>query len=89
MDSRFLTGGRGGNWNWPGSGDYYAYTRQYDVAASDSYQWILRSESDPGDGSLSYTDPHDSECVKFGDIVYLQVSSHCSAHFIRVLSFNV
>ena len=58
VDSRWLTGGHGAGNNLTFTDAYYS-------------EWILRST--PGDGVRTTADPRAGQCLKYGDIIYLQV----------------
>ena len=72
LDDRWLNGGRG-------AGNAGAHTR--DVFGSTyekgqlntAYKWTVRST--PGTGSRVYADPKKGQCLKYGDIINLQVNN--------------
>ena len=50
--------------------DAYVENSQHDTNSIERYRWLVRSH--PGDPSAS--DPKNNECIKYGDIIYLNVN---------------
>mmetsp|Transcript_2800 Transcript_2800/g.6033 ORF Transcript_2800/g.6033 Transcript_2800/m.6033 type:complete len:286 (-) Transcript_2800:11-868(-) len=64
--SRWLTGGRGNK-------NIYVRLDAHAQSAEAPYRWQIRSN--PGSGEVGFADPSAQQCVKYGDIVYLQVQN--------------
>ena len=67
LDYRWLTGGRN-------SGNYDVQTRNgFTETDVTSYQWIVRSSI--GDGTRTFPDPKEGDCLQYGDKIYLPVNT--------------
>jgi len=65
-EDNWLTGGRD-------RGNNGVYVRNYQQRDSETYRWIVRSES--GDGNIHDPDPRSGDCIAYNDKVFLQVNS--------------
>ena len=70
MDNRWLNGARGSGNKRVTTRDHFGNTSERDTLGT-VYEWIVRSEAGNGSRRVD-TDPKNGQCVKFGDLVYLQ-----------------
>ena len=71
LDNRWLTGGRGGGNEGVHTANLLGSDYEQNVIAT--YQWTVRST--PGNGSRLYVDPKKGKCVKYDEIINLQVNN--------------
>jgi len=72
LNSRWLTGGRGGGNTGVNCRDKLSSSYERTNVAT-TYEWIVRSA--PGKGTRSFKDPRSGRCVEYGDIINLQVNN--------------
>jgi len=72
LDSRWLNGGRDHGNKGVNTKDIYGSAYEENLVNT-AYKWIVRST--PGDGKRSTPDPKKGQCLKYGDIINLQVNN--------------